>query len=299
MSRFSRAATLGMAFLLILALASTATARGRRKTSTAGIPWHTNYSQAMAAAKQSRKMLFIYFHGSRRSGVSQFESRSMTPKVVNPRLNRYIWLKLPVNAGIRINGRTTRLLSHAAFREMHGRQGIAIVDLKNKGSNYGRTVSMFPFTRGKYYTASSLKVILDLPQGSLTQRTMIYAVRIHPEAPASTHGTFNTVLASEAESHSRHQAQIRLQGHHSWDTRFHRINNRLSSGVLAQEVVAESWPNEELVEAAVECVDCWRQSPGHWSAVRQAHPVFGYDMKRGRNGIWYATGIFGNRLFGR
>ena len=69
----------------------------------------------------------------------------------------------------------------------------------------------------------------------------------------------------------------------------------LPGNVLAQEVVAESWPNETLVEACVECVDSWRQSPGHWSAVRSRHPLFGYDIKRGRNGIWYATGIFGLR----
>ncbi len=29
------------------------------------------------------------------------------------------------------------------------------------------------------------------------------------------------------------------------------------------------------------------------SLVEAACPVYGYDMKRGRNGIWYATGIFG------
>jgi hypothetical protein len=124
---------------------------------------------------------------------------------------------------------------------------------------------------------------------------MIYAVRIHPEGPASTQGQFHTVLAEEAKSHANHQAAILLQGHHSWDSRFHRINAQLPGGVLAQEVVAESWPNESLVEACVDCVDSWRQSPGHWRAVRSRHPLFGYDIKRGRNGIWYATGIFGRR----
>ena len=97
---------------------------------------------------------------------------------------------------------------------------------------------------------------------------MIYAVRIHPEHPASTQGQFHTVLADEAKSHAKHQAAILLQGHHSWDTRFHRINARMPSGVLAQEVVAESWPNESLVEACIDCVHSWRQSPGHWGAVR-------------------------------
>jgi hypothetical protein len=58
-------------------------------------------------------------------------------------------------------------------------------------------------------------------------------------------------------------------------------------------VVAESWPGQELVEACVDCVHSWRQSSGHWSAVQGRQRAFGYDIRRGFNGIWYATGIFG------
>jgi hypothetical protein len=119
---------------------------------------------------------------------------------------------------------------------------------------------------------------------------MIFAVRTHPEGPQSTKGTFHPVLASEAQSHSVHQAQIRVQGHHSWETRFHRINSRVQG--LATEVVAESWGGESLVDAAIECVRSWRHSPGHWGAVRASHRDYGYDIRRGANGIWYATGIF-------
>jgi hypothetical protein len=138
-----------------------------------------------------------------------------------------------------------------------------------------------------------MAVILDLPSGTLTQRTLIYAVRTHPDRPASTEGAFDVYLASEAQSHSEHQARIRLQGHHNWGHRFHRINGKLPHGLLACEVCAESWPGENLVEAAVECVRCWRLSSGHWSAVRAKHAVYAYDMKRGSNGVWYATGVFG------
>ena len=34
---------------------------------------------------------------------------------------------------------------------------------------------------------------------------------------------------------------------------------------------------------------------GHWDAVSSPHLLFGYDMKRGVNGIWYAAGIFAGR----
>jgi len=101
----------------------------------------------------------------------------------------------------------------------------------------------------------------------------------------------------EAQSHSQYQADIRRQGHHYWESRFHRIVARLPGGLGAREVCAESWPGENLVEAAIECVRCWRLSDGHWSAVRAPNRCFGYDMKRGSNGVWYATGIFGTRSY--
>jgi hypothetical protein len=99
----------------------------------------------------------------------------------------------------------------------------------------------------------------------------------------------------EAKSHSRYQARIRVQGHHNWGRRFGRISRFLPGGLRAQEVVAESWPRQGLLDAAVDCVASWRQSAGHWSAVRSRQVRFGYDIRRGSNGIWYATGIFGNR----
>jgi hypothetical protein len=258
---------------------------------------HTDYRKAMSEAVESRKMLFIYFYEPHANAArAAFENLTLSHLEIQEKLKRYVVAKLPTDAKITVDGKPLAILAHASFAEMLGRPGVAVVDLCHERSEYyGHVVSTFPFTPGKYYRRQALSIILDLPPGTLTQRTMIYAVRIHPEAPASTQGQFNRVLAEEAKSHAVHQASIQVQGHHAWDARFQRINAKLPSGVLAQEVVAESWPNENLVEACVDCVGSWRQSPGHWGAVRSRHPLFGYDIKRGRNGIWYATGIFGLR----
>jgi hypothetical protein len=262
---------------------------------------HTDYKQAVEEAAEDRKMLFIYFHEAHANAAQRaFESQTLGDVGIKEQLKRYVLLRLPRNATIAQNGERVTLLEHSSFSEMLGRQGVAVLDFAHAGDPYyGHVVSTFPFTPGKYYTKAALSIILDLPPGTLSQRTMIYAVRIHPEAPASTQGVFHMALADEAKEHADHQASILVQGHHNWESRFHRINSKLPSGVVAQEVVAESWPNEGLVEACVDCVHSWRQSPGHWNAVRGRHPLFGYDIKRGRNGIWYATGIFGLGIFGR
>ena len=263
----------------------------------AGLVIHTDYQKAMKEAAEDRKMLFIYFHDPNPSAAQKaFEKLTLADPGIQEQLKRYVCVKVSCDQTIAVDGQPVTLLKHAAFAEMLNRQGVAIVDLVHERADYyGHVVSTFPFTPGKYYRKEAVSIILNLPSGTLTQRTMIYAVRVHPEAPASTQGQFNKVLADEAKNHAIYQASILVQGHQSWDSRFQRINSKLPNGVLAQEVVAESWPNESLVEACVDCVHSWRQSPGHWGAVRSRHPLFGYDIKRGRNGIWYATGIFGQR----
>jgi len=261
---------------------------------TAEVNWHLDYSEAMAIARREGKMLLTFFDSPTDELCRQFEKETLGDEQVRRKLQDYVCLKLPRDATISSDGKQITLLKHETFREMLGRPGVAIVDFAHQAPHlHGSVVSTFPLTEELYYTPRHMSVILDLPPGTLSQRTLIYAVRTHPESPASTSGRIDDFLLGEAKSHSRHQARIRLQGHHQWNTRFHRINAKLGGGLTASEVCAESWPGENLVEAAVECVRCWRLSQGHWSAVRALHPVYGYDMKRGGNGVWYATGIFG------
>lgn len=263
----------------------------------AELAWRADYAAAHETARIEGRMLLVLFSRPEPDSLGRrFESEVLSEPAVRDKLQDYVLLKLPLDATVRRDGEEVEVLKEAAFAEMLGREGLAIVDFANKDKKYyGCVVSTFPFLRGGLYTAEQTRVMLTLPPGTLTQRTLIYAVRTHPERPASTDGQVDENLAEEAESHSDHQARIRLQGHHNWSTRFHRINRLLRGGLLAREVCAESWPGENLVEAAIECVRCWRLSSGHWSAVRARHQVFGYDMKRGDNGVWYATGIFGSR----
>jgi hypothetical protein len=216
--------------------------------------------------------------------------------VLRPLAENNVLVRIPLSTRARVGGREIRLIDHAAYTELLQQPGIALVDFTQaKSPTYGRVVSVYPLSLPGALTTHNLKSLLTLPLGTLTQRTLILAVRIHPENPASTDGALLTTLAKESESHADYQARINLQGHHNWESRFHRISDRLPGGYLAQEVCAESWPGMGLIAAALDCVHSWRQSSGHWSAVQGQHAYYGYDMKRGSNGIWYATGIFSTR----
>jgi hypothetical protein len=256
--------------------------------------WYDDYARATAAAQRQGKMLFIYFcDPGGACDCNRFKSETLEDDLVRAKLRDYVCVELPLDASITEGGEQIVLLKHGAFKEMLGDPGIAIVDYMHDDPQlYGAVVSTFPITRRLWYTPEKMAAILDLPAGTLTQRTLIYAVLTHPDKPASAKGEASPYLFEEAQKQSQYQADVRVQGHHFWESRFHRISARLN-GLSAREVCAESWPGENLVEAAVECVRCWRSSAGHWSAVSGRQRVFGYDMKRGANGVWYATGIFG------
>lgn len=269
--------------------------------------WLDDYRTATDQAKADKKNVLIHFYRAsdqtKKNAPNAIDSvanieRTLSEPGIRERLDNYVLVKLPIETEIKVKGESVKLLSHGAFSELRKGPGVAMIDYAHEKAPYhGYVVSVLPFTPGKYYQfrTSHLLTMLDLPAGTLTQRSMIFAVRIHPERPASTNGEDDPILLSEAKSHSNYQAQIRVQGHHHWESRFQRIIGRLlgrgKSGSPV-EVVAESWPSQDLMDSCVDCVASWRQSDGHWSAVSARQASYGYDIRQSDNGIWYATGIF-------
>ena len=259
--------------------------------------WYEDYSDAVRAAQKDGKMLLILFvdPGTPQRAEGFREEVLECPQLAEP-LSRYVLLKLRTDSAVETAEGPCALLQTAPLSEMLGLDGVAIADYSDgESEDYESIISVFPFLGGQTYDLDKTKVILELPPGSLTQRTLIYAVRVHPERPQSAQGQCNANLRREARWHSGLMARLRRSGHHQWETRFHRINGEIPRGLTATEVAAESWPGQRLLAAAIECVRCWRLSSGHWRSVRAYQPCYGYDMKRGDNGVWYATGIFGAR----
>lgn len=261
--------------------------------------WLADYREALAQAKAGKTMALLWFcDPQQREENEKWEATVLRDPHVQALLTRLILVKLPLDAvvaSMEEGAKPEPLLKHSSFAEMLERPGLAMIDMRDEASpNYHHVVSVYPFVR-QPISQEGLLAMLGLPDGSLTQRTLIWAVRTHRERPRSARAKISSLLSSEAESHSQHQASLNLQGHHNWDQRFQDINSRLGNGMLSREVCAESWPGQRLVEAAEECVHSWRQSRGHWEAVSDEHACYGYDMKLGASGVWYATGIFGDQ----
>ena len=295
-----------------------------------GTEWNTDYRQAVLSAKESSKHLLIYFYAevdspkllnlseerfiqsgnkeirqvslnnlpsmqkplSIAAACREFENGPLTDSDVAEKLGDFVLLKIPIDATITEDGEERVLLEKPMFAEMQNLPGLAILDFQHADAPYYEdVVSAIPFLRAKPITKEQTLTLFALPPGTLTQRTLVYAVRIHPEKPLSTMGEQHPVIVKEATQHSAYQAKTGVLGHQNFNARTGRIEQELGIGG-ASEVCAQSWPNEGLLEGAIGCVRAWRSSSGHWKAVRAQHNYYGYDMVRGRNNVWYATGLF-------
>ena len=248
----------------------------------------SDYGEATRIAKEKSAMLLVSIRVKNVIASSDLVTKQLAdPSVRKVFVNsktQWIFCELDFNET------SITLLHSTSLQQLRKGPGIFVVDYAHT-TMHGRVVSVLPRQNGRYYTfqPSDLLLLPGLPTGSLTQRSMILAVRRHIDRPKSTNGSFNTALNEAATSHSAHQAQLQKQGHHDWQRRSQQL--RLHGGIV-KEVCAESWPGQDLLDSCVDCVSCWRQSTGHWRAVCGEQSAFGYDIRQGTDSIWYATGIF-------
>ena len=258
------------------------------------VVWHADFHKASLQAKDEKKDLLIHF----RNGTEL--DAALDHPAVRARLAKLVCVRLPID--YQYKGK--RMLDRAPLADMQGRPGLCVVSRHDESlPTHDYVVSAHPLVGSRYgwvpgLGAREICVLLDLPpKASLSQRSMIYAVAVHPDGPNSVRGHAHPAFLVHAERHSTRQAFMRNQHHANIiaviDWLSPQVGAPLGNG---SEVVAESWGmvvgGETLLEACFSCVDAWRQSPSHWGAVMRPHRYFGYDISQGANGTWYATGIF-------
>lgn len=221
-----------------------------------------DYATAHGKAEKEHKFLVVDFGTG--ASVTNADARQLA---------RHVVCRLSIDA--QMAGQPGRIIDHSSFAALGRQPGLAIVDLTG-GTYHGKVVSVLPQS---HCSPDKVAALLSLPEGTLTQRTLTWAFLIHPEHPRSVHAAPCPQLMAHCARHSARQAAMNNQ--------HHDMNHPGRS-----EIVAESWPwNKNVVDAAIDIVWSWRQSPGHWGAASQAWNRFGYDMKT--NGEkWYATGVF-------
>lgn len=209
----------------------------------ARLRWHTDYENACCEAKCAERMLLVNFLPEGNTATQLRLDRWIAEDAsLRAKLKNCVLVRLPRDAKIGTLRKRHRLIDDPAFQHLGGQAGLAIIDYRpSRKPYYGRVVTALPFTSGKYYRwkNSHLAVALDLPPGTITQRTMVWAIRVHPEAPASTTGRQDAVLVQAATQHSAYQARVGVQGHQRFDQRYQLVRAK-TGAATASEVVAES-----------------------------------------------------------
>ncbi len=252
---------------------------GRPAIAAEPLVWHDDYFTAYRDAERQQKQLFIFFRDERDSAAADsYELTVLTDDSLQESLRKMVLAVIPVDVSIPESDE--RLLDYDAFQHQQHRQGIAVVDLVESGSDlHGKVVSAHPFTRGRHLTAASTKIVLDLPRGTITQRSLIYAARINPYRPAGAQGEAAPELLDFAQRHCGTMC--------SWNSMHH-------SSYGGMEIVANNGAGATIVDTAKSFIRMWQGSPAHWGILSGGHAKFGLDMKRSPSGHWYATGVFGN-----
>ena len=272
------------------------------------IPWETEYEYArQRAIHLSQKLLvYLYADGTQEIPESlaaaplipasrQFDREVLDDDFVRSLLSLYVLVKLPTDAKIiGDDGTEQSIHSLPGFEHMVEHPGLVVLDYSDwNAPYYGEVVGILPFLRGECPTAKQAATFLDLPPGTLTQRTLTYAVRIHPDQPLSASGEAAPIMLQLAAEHALYQAERGILTHQNFGARSARAQEILGSGMPA-EICAQSRSGLGLFEGALSCMRAWRYSSAHWSIARRSHTYYGYDMIQGKNGAWYAVGFFIN-----
>jgi len=272
------------------------------------ISWETNYEDAVRRAKLSSKFLLLYLCADDNteihadvaalpvvSGCRKFDTIVLDDSSVRYGLHQYVLLKLPMDTKIvGEDGTPTTIYTLPGFEHLVGHPGLIVLDFAHWDKPYyEEVVGILPFLRGESPTTGQTKTFLELPPGTLTQRTLTYAVRIHPDRPLSANGEPAPIVMQMAAEHALYQAERGVITHQNFGVRSSRCQEVLGSGTPA-EICAQSQPGLGLFEGATACMRAWRNSSAHWSIAKRSQRYYGYDMARGKNGAWYAVGFFIN-----
>lgn len=274
---------------------------------TIPIPWETEYEYAMKTAEQSSRCLLIYLcaddndtfvpealsHFPVEAACRKFDTEILDDGFVRSGLDRYVLLKLPMDATVPDDeGLEQSIYSLPGFEHMTGLPGLVVIDFARRDAPYYKeVVGILPFLKGDCPTPKQTETFLYLPPGTLTQRTLTYAVRVHPDQPLSSDGEPLPIVVQETTAHVLYQAERGVISHQNFGVRSNRVREVLGGG-SPSEICAQCQSGLSLFEGAIACMRLWRHSSAHWSIARRHQTYYGYDMVRGRNGAWYAVGFF-------
>ena len=164
----------------------------------AALIWHQDYLAGYQQAMQEKRPLLMQFRDISEPDVSESRIAGFGAPELQPLLENFVRVSMPV--GSIVPGQTTgqapsRLLDHRSFRHLNGKAGVVIIDLTEpSAANFARVVSALPLPSDGRFSPEILSKLLQLPAGSIGQRTLLLSIRTATSAPDFTVGEQQPLL---------------------------------------------------------------------------------------------------------
>jgi hypothetical protein len=131
-------------------------------------------------------------------------------------------------------------------------------------------------------------------------QTLVRVLKSH-KALSVTNGKYHPVFQSLAQRHSAVQAArnwhnqwYRSYAHSGWAEREIELVARVPEAKGFAEICC--WAGAGDAEKAAEMIFAsWQSSAEHWAFLSGLYDFWGYAMHQSLTGIWYATGIVGQK----
>jgi len=258
--------------------------------------WHQDYLAAYQQAIQDKQMLVMLFHDASNPDLSETRTSGFGAEDLQPLLDKHVRVSLPINfvaPSTEPNVPATRLLEHRSFRHLRGQAGVAIVDLTDaQGPNFGRVVSALPLPSDGRFSPEVLETLLQLPNGSIGQRSILLAVRTGVTGDNFTSGEAHSQLHQLANRNARLMAQAEQAGSYDQASRVTAIRESFGDGIQIGELLFATDGPTTVQEAAIQAVTKWMQSPEDRRVLTGSSFAYGIELFQSPTSQrWFATCI--------
>ncbi len=265
------------------------------------LSWHNDYLAAYVEASQEKRYLLMLFRESIAGGEPLATTDTVFAPSIRPMLEQFSRVELPLNAAMPVlsskandsqNGDLPNLLlKHRSFRHLGMQPGIAIVDLTDPTStNHARVVSVLRLPGNGQFNDDDLMLALNLPKGSIGQRTLLFAIRSTVPDSSLSMREFSPTLIELAHRNSRYMAQAGQVGSFDEDTRNQRIVQDFGPQAELKELVFATDSETTIREAAFQAVTNWIETSESFDVLDAPVTAMGMDMfQNSESGRWFVT----------
>lgn len=264
--------------------------------------WHRDYLTAYREAAEQKRYLLMLFQESTLKGSSLSSSAMFAPSM-RPMLEQFSRVELPLDATLPRKTDSEEeeveqqsdvpelLLEHRSFRHLGVRPGLAIVDLTDpESADYARVVSVIPLPKDGAITDLDLMLALDLPTGSISQRTLLFTIRRTIPDTSLSMREFSSDLIELAHRNCRYMAHAGQLGSFDEDFRQQKVTETFGPQAELKQLLYATEAEATIHDAALQAVESWIQSPESFDVLNGPAQTTGMDMFQDpESGRWYVT----------